>query len=463
MSPLARGMLVVLVVGFAVAVRVAMFRYQSMDYLTSLSRWYEFIAGNGGFRALRYEFANYNVPYLYLLAALTYLPIPALTGIKLISVAFDLLLAYFVYRIVNLRYPGSWPPVLAGAIVLFLPTVATNSALWAQSDSVYAAFAVGGLYYVLRSRPWLACAFFGLAFAVKLQAVFVFPLLLLLVLARRMPWRALLAVPAVYLALDVPALLLGASPRQLLTVYVSQADQYGQLTLNAPSVYQFVPSGADVSLLHTAGVVVTGLVVLALIGVVVLSRVELTPTRIVLAATTSAILVPFLLPSMHERYFYLADVLSVVAAFFLPRRLWALPVLVQTASFLAYVQVLSLTSGRGGPAAGAGHGGRLRLGGQPGFGGQPGSGGQPGLGGQPGFGGRPGGFGDNGTFRGDGSFGGNGFGGNGGAGTTSAEFVYLAAAMAAALGLVLWVAVREFRRPSPAGHPRPASNVGGST
>jgi hypothetical protein len=38
---------------------------------------------------------------------------------------------------------------------------------------------------------------------------------------------------------------------------------------------------------------------------------------------------------MHERYFFLADVLSVALAFYRPR-LWFVPLLVQTSSLLAY-------------------------------------------------------------------------------------------------------------------------------
>jgi hypothetical protein len=44
---------------------------------------------------------------------------------------------------------------------------------------------------------------------------------------------------------------------------------------------------------------------------------------------------------MHERYFYLADVLSVVLAFYRPR-LWYLPLIVQASSFLSYVPFLFL-------------------------------------------------------------------------------------------------------------------------
>jgi len=324
----------------AVAARVTLFGHESFDYRVFFKDWYEFISTHGGFSALKHDFSDYNVPYLYLITLLTYLPVPALTGVKLISVAFDLVLAYFTYRIVALRHPGSqWPPV-AALIVLFLPTVATNSGMWAQADSIYAAFGLGGLSFLLHRRPWWAAVFFGLSLAFKLQAVFLFPLLLVLVLKKWIPWRVLPVVPGVVLLLDVPALLAGAPPGQLLSVYVRQTTSYPELTLNAPSIYQFLPADADAAVIRPLGVVVTGLVISGLCLGVLLSRARLTTTKIVLPAAASAVLMPFLLPSMHERYFYLAEVLTVIAAFFLPRRLWYVPLLVQTASFLAYLHVL---------------------------------------------------------------------------------------------------------------------------
>jgi Gpi18-like mannosyltransferase len=332
--------LVAAAAAIAVAARLAMFSYESFDYEVFLKSWYEFISTHGGFGAFKYSFSDYNVPYLYLIALLTYLPIPALAGIKIISVAFDVVLAYFTYRIVALHHTGRWSPPLAALIVLFLPTVATNSGMWGQADAIYAAFGLGGVYFLLRRRPWLAGVFFGLSLAFKLQAVFLFPLLLVLVLKKWIPWRILLAVPGVVLLLAVPALLAGAPLGQLLSVYVQQTNSYPQLSLNAPSIYQFLPASADAAVIRPIGVAVTGLVILGLCLGVLLSRVQLTTTKVVLLGATSAVLVPFLLPSMHERYFYLAEVLTVIAAFYVPRRLWYVPVLVQVASFLAYLKVL---------------------------------------------------------------------------------------------------------------------------
>ncbi|MEV7928281.1 glycosyltransferase 87 family protein [Kitasatospora sp. NPDC088264] len=352
----------------ALSVRILMLDNESTDFYYFLGPWYQYIANNGGFHALSGTgFSDYNVPYLYLMAALTYLPVAALTGIKCVSILFDLALAYYTFRIVSLRSPQQpWRALGAAVIVLFLPTVVTNSGWWGQADAIFTTFLVGGVYHILRDRPWWACSFFGIALAFKLQAVFLFPLLLVLVLARRIPWRSLLALPAVYVALDIPAVLLGSDPWQLLTVYARQPDTYKDLTLNAPSVYQFVsvPFEEQDAVRH-AGVLVAGALVLVLIGLAVWAihraggaaalkagdgreapavregRPELTDTGILLLAAVFAIAVPFLLPSMHERYFYVADVISVIIAFQLPRRLWYVPVLVQLSSFGSYLKFIA--------------------------------------------------------------------------------------------------------------------------
>jgi Gpi18-like mannosyltransferase len=331
----------VLVVGLAVVIRVELYDFQSSDYRAFVAQWYDFIKANGGFAALRHDFADYNVPYLYLIALLTYLPVPVLVGVKTISVLGDLLLAFFVYKLVALKYPHGWTAFAAAAAVALLPTVVMNGAMWGQCDSIYAAFGLGGLYFALRSRPWLACVFFGLALAFKLQVVFLLPVLAVLVLRRQVPWRALLAIPAVVVALDLPALLVGASPVRLLSVYVDQMGEYSQLTLNAANVFQLADFGSHTEAVRNIALLVTGELVVGLILYAVVGRTPLTTTRILLLGTVFVVLVPFFLPSMHERYFYLADVLSVVVACHSPRRLWPVPVLVQFASAFSYVPFLS--------------------------------------------------------------------------------------------------------------------------
>ena len=447
-----RAAVISIVVVAAFAVRMAFFHFQSGDYTAYFGPWFQYIASHGGFHALKTNFSNYNVPYLYLLAIPTYTPVSALLAVKLVSVVFDFLLGFFVYKIVGLRHPGTWWPVLAGAVTLFLPTVVVNSAMWGQVDAMYSSLSLGGLYFVLRKKPWLACVFFGLAFAFKLQAVFIFPLLLVLVLRRYVPWRCLVAIPLVYAMLDIPALLLGASPHDLLTVYTSQTDTYDQLTLNAPNLYQYIGNETTSHTLRTVAVVVTGVVVLALVVAAIASRAELTPLRIILAATVSAIVVPFLLPEMHERYFYLADALTVISAFYLPRRLWPLPILEQFASFFAYLPFLLMTSGRN--FGGARPGGAAPPSGT----GRSATGGRPGAGGAP-SGGFPGGYRGGGRFQGGGQAPQGGAptpdrglgagGGHVGGQHIVVSFTILSTAMLIALLIALWAAIGAFRSRGP--------------
>jgi len=62
-----------------------------------------------------------------------------------------------------------------------------------------------------------------------------------------------------------------------------------------------------------AGLALVALVVIGFGVWLLLRRRSLSAGEIVLVAATSALLIPLLLPQMHERYFYLAEVLLVVA------------------------------------------------------------------------------------------------------------------------------------------------------
>jgi hypothetical protein len=55
----------------------------------------------------------------------------------------------------------------------------------------------------------------------------------------------------------------------------------------------------------------------------------------VMAGLASTALVPFILPRMHQRYFYPQDLISLVIVFFQPQ-LWFLPIISQIVSVLAY-------------------------------------------------------------------------------------------------------------------------------
>ena len=331
----------------ALVVRYPLLSFVSGDMKTTLTPWWAFIVENGYFAALRHDFASYNVPYLYLLAAAAFLTGGAhsLVTIKIISIAFDFVLAFFVGKCVSLRYPGSKTiPVVAALATLFAPTVVANSAMWGQADAVYTAFLAGCLYFLLAGRQAWAFTAFGLAFSFKLQAVFLAPFFLWLLAKKAVRWRCLFPIPLVWLATLLPAWFLGRPFGDLrdglLTVYPRQAVGLWysrRLAYNVPNLYLWVPR--DWYDWYPLFTVLAAALLAAIAAAVRRSRARITPELTVLLATFSVLLAPYVLPKMHDRYFFPADVFAIVLAFYRPRA-WYVPVVVGSASSIAYVRYL---------------------------------------------------------------------------------------------------------------------------
>src|SRR6185437_2335814 len=109
-------------------------------------------------------------------------------------------LAAFAGLIVRRRFSVRMA-VLAFAVVLFAPTVLINSGYWGQCDSIYAAFCLGSLYFL--------------------------PALLIVMVVNRRRLLALLAIPATFILMLLPAALAGRSWRSLLMVYPNQVTTGG--------------------------------------------------------------------------------------------------------------------------------------------------------------------------------------------------------------------------------------------
>ncbi|MEV4282722.1 glycosyltransferase 87 family protein [Actinoplanes xinjiangensis] len=303
-------------------------------------RWHDQLQQAGGWRGLGEAIGNYNAPYMYLLWFASVLPVPLLIGIKMVYAVFDLLLAFFTFRLVEMRR-GRRAGIAAAFLVILLPTVVINASIWGQIDSIWASFAVGGVWMLARGRGWWGVVLCTLSLAFKPHGVFIFALVALLVLAGRLRARTLLAVPGVWLVLSLPALLLGRSPGELFTIYSldRQARIIDELTDRAPSIFAFLEGTRRLDTARQLGYLLTAALVLGIFLVVIARRVRLDETRVVTLAALFAILIPFGLPGMHERYFYLADVLTVALVFYVPR-LWFVPLLVQAASLGAYTYFL---------------------------------------------------------------------------------------------------------------------------
>jgi Gpi18-like mannosyltransferase len=320
----------------AVWLRLTLSPLQTLDFTDFTGRWFDFIQAQGGFGALKYDFANYTPPYLYLLAisSSVFSRLPDVLAVKIVAMIFDFIAAAFVYKLVRLKFPAGSVPLFAFLAVLFAPTLFLNSSFWGQADVLYTTPLLAMLYYLLTGRERAAFIAFGLALSFKLQAVFLAPLLLILLLRGRVSWRSFLWIPAVYLLSIIPAWLAGRPLADLLLIYTQQAGFYPALTMNAANLYQWLP-GDQYELLYPAGLIWSLAVILIFVVAVYKSQVQLASPRILQLATISAVLLPYFLPKMHDRYFFLADVLAIVYAFYFPRYFF-LPVLVGLTSLFSY-------------------------------------------------------------------------------------------------------------------------------
>ncbi|MCL2589001.1 MAG: hypothetical protein FWD84_06280 [Oscillospiraceae bacterium] len=330
----------------AMLLRLLVFNAETTDYQWFLAPWVEHFRNHGGFAGFHIPIGNYNVPYLYFLALFSYIPLPALHLIKLLSSFFDVLLAFYVMKTVGLYTHGNTKKMAAFFLTLFLPTIWLNSAWWGQCDSIYVTFVVMSFYYMMKEAPVRSIIALALAFAFKLQAIFIFPLYLIFLVAGKMKIWHLAVFPATYLAAILPAVLMGRPFIDTLLFYVrTQVTDGRGLNYNSPSIFAFntgphVNPGAA-----TIGVFVAFAFVLLVYFLAFRKhkRATLSGEDYLTLALVFVIGVPLLLPHMHERYFYLADVFAVILGLSRLRYLPAIP-LTQFASFSGYYVYLHFFS-----------------------------------------------------------------------------------------------------------------------
>ena len=299
----------------AMVIRAVYFNVESDDYTTFLAPWTQFFRDNGGFKALAFFPGNYNPPYMYFLAAFSYFDIPELYMIKALSVLFDVLLAWSCMKLLSL-YTASRARLLGVFLaVLYLPTVVANGAYWGQCDSIYAFFGIYALYLGMSGRGAGAMISLAACLAFKLQAVFVIPVFFILLLAKKIKWRQLLVFPAAYVVFMLPAVIAGAPLWDTLTLYFSQAGTVGDaMNYNAPSFTSMFSWQGDTSGSAKALIIAAFLLVAAVYAAAVLLRRRLSDRVILGFALILAMGIPYLLPHMHDRYFFIPGVLALVLA-----------------------------------------------------------------------------------------------------------------------------------------------------
>ncbi len=322
----------------AFGARIFFMGHETLDYLDFLLPWVEFFRKSGGVRALADFFGNYNAPYTYLLAVFSYIDVNPLYLIKLSSIFFDIVLAWAVLKIVFHLTEDENNALAAFSAAMLLPTVILNSACWAQCDGIYAAFSIWALYFGLKNKflPSMICMAVGFSF--KLQAIFMLPVFGIFLFSGKMKFKYIFVFPLAYIAMMLPVIFAGRGIKDALLYYFTSMGSTGNgINYNSVSIFALlkVPFMDYNPIIPAVFITLAFLITL---GIVFLSSSlgnKLTSKSEVLAAALLVTVIPFLLPHMHDRYFYLSEIMLLILGFSF-RNLFYFPFFSQFASLLCY-------------------------------------------------------------------------------------------------------------------------------
>jgi len=325
--------------------RITLWRYFiNFDLQTAFLPWQNYLLEHGRWHALQHPISMYFPAYFDITVLTSYLDghINRISQIKLVSFTFDIATAvvayYFVGRLTRSSTAGgrrSVAQLVAPFCILAGPTVLVNGAVWGQSDIVYTCFLLFSTFSVIVGSGAFAALFFGIAFAFKLQAIFLVPFIAAMVLQKRIRWWHLLLVPVGWLAALVPPMLNGARVWDFLSLTSSQGEAFPTLAINVGNPWIIADRlHFNVHAGTLAGIVLTVFLMVA-ISIWGARPAFRSANNTLILATLSVLAVPYIMPKMHDRYFFPAEIFLCILscvdlAFVLPAAL------VLSASLICY-------------------------------------------------------------------------------------------------------------------------------
>lgn len=287
--------------------------------------WYEaaaqggiaVMAAQGGVPEVATQ-SNYLPLYLYIFTVVAKLGIPSVLGIKLISMAFEIPLIGAMCLLVRAASPAPRQKLntaIAFVILCLHPLVILNASGWGQADVIYGSFAVLSVLLLAKGKNTWAMVCFSIAFAFKLQALFLLPLFVMAYFCEKKLslWQFLL-VPLVVLLTSLPMGLFGHSPFYAVTCYLGQVDIYQQPTFNHPNFYALLGEALSQKQMIQGMISRYGMALaLASLGGMltwlVVKKARLSRELLPLLGCWCVLCATFFMPRMHERYGFVGEML----------------------------------------------------------------------------------------------------------------------------------------------------------
>ena len=302
--------------------------------------WFDYFHQEG-FKGLGHYPFDYAPLYITFVALFSYLPFRPVLIIKCFSYLFEILLAILVYKYlssVNKKDKKEFN-ILLSTIVLLIPTVIYNSSWWCQCDIIYSFFVVLSLYFYNKNYTNKSFIALGLAFSFKLQFIFILPVFIILFFRdKKIKWYQFLYIPLVNLVVSIPSFICGYSLQDLLNVYVTQTSEYSDyLSLYVNNIYTLFDFNKLFG--NKTVIIMSCFTVMIFVGLLVyciLKKIKFNNKNILQLSLLSILICVFFLPCMHERYLFMADVISVIYVL-IYRKGYIQTILINSISLLSYI------------------------------------------------------------------------------------------------------------------------------
>lgn len=358
-------LVLILALAISAIIRVMLAPYTdiSPDYDTYYKVWVETYREVGIWKGLSMTIGDYYVPFNILYAICSLLPCEPWAPLAFASCLCEYVGALFMFKIIRMLLVGSgyderkaFRIASATAVgLLFIPTVIFNGALWKQCDAMYTCFIIIAIYYMIKDKYTTSFIFLGIAFAFKLQAIFVIPAFLIIYMVKkRFTIFQFCWIPAIFLLFGIPAVLAKRGLRATYFMYFmqtqeTQSEGYGMVSY-LPNLYNFGFDDYDYMLNSVAVLMIGVIFMFAALFMVWANRRYVSGVgcdadilcgeNILYLAIWSAFTCCMFLPGMHERYDYMVIFMLTGYAFALRHKLIPCAIAINVISLITYGHIL---------------------------------------------------------------------------------------------------------------------------
>ncbi|MBR6309026.1 MAG: hypothetical protein IKR39_10525 [Lachnospiraceae bacterium] len=344
--------ILMLIVVFSILVRFKMLSYESEDFIIYNGRWVDQIR-EIGWHSFGCNISNYSPLYVDIMILLSMTGLSRILVVKMLPMLFDYALGAACVKLFEYCTPGVnvLRKILIFGLIILNPVIVLNSSAWGQCDSIYSFFIVMSLYAMIKAfkderySAEYVFIYFAIAFALKLQAVFFLPVLMLCVFVqkkRKFQISQFVYIPIIYLAPAIPMLIEGKSLKDVILVYFSQTGQYSSnLSMRYYNFFSFIGQAGELTEGYFVMGVVLAATVLGLIFYKIISdRINLSGKSMLFITCLTIMVLTFFLPSMHERYAYAGEIVLIILAV-MDRRAVPAAAGIAICSLISYSEYLS--------------------------------------------------------------------------------------------------------------------------